>query len=59
MDTYAFVARLKSIRLLMALSVKFNLAIKQIDVIGAIWNGNLNEQIYKERLELLKKYLES
>uniref|UniRef100_W8B6G9 Retrovirus-related Pol polyprotein from transposon TNT 1-94 n=1 Tax=Ceratitis capitata TaxID=7213 RepID=W8B6G9_CERCA len=45
-DTYAPVARLESIRLLLALSTHFNLTIWQFDVVSAYLNGTLSEKVF-------------
>lgn len=45
-DTYAPVARLQTIRLILAVSVKMNLAIHHLDVRTAFLHGYLNETVY-------------
>ncbi|GJW59596.1 zinc finger, CCHC-type containing protein [Tanacetum coccineum] len=50
-DTYAFVARISTIRLLLALTAIHDLVIHQIDVKTAFLNGNLNEEIYMKQPE--------
>ncbi|XP_072066951.1 uncharacterized protein [Arachis hypogaea] len=50
-DTYAPVARMTSIRALIALASIHKLHIHQIDVKTAFLNGDLNEEIYVEQLE--------
>ena len=58
METFAPVARLDSIKLLMALSAKFDMTIEQIDVTSAYLNGSLEEEVYMEKPELLQECLE-
>ena len=50
-DTYAPVARITSIRLLMALASIYDLYIHQMDVKTAFLNGDLDEEIYMEQPE--------
>lgn len=50
-ETFSPVARLSSIRLLMAFAVKLNLEIDHLDVETAFLNGNLDEEIYMEQPE--------
>ncbi|GJT03258.1 zinc finger, CCHC-type containing protein [Tanacetum coccineum] len=45
-DTYAPVARITIIRLLLALTAIHNLVIHQMDVKTAFWNGDLDEEVY-------------
>ena len=45
-DTYAPVARITTIRLLIALAAIHNLVIHQIDVKTVFLNGELDEKIY-------------
>nr|KAJ0213786.1 hypothetical protein LSAT_V11C400202190 [Lactuca sativa] len=45
-DTYAPVARISTIRLLLALAVIHNLVIHQMDVKAAFLNGEFDEEIY-------------
>lgn len=47
-DTFAPVARLDSIRLLLALAVKLNMMVEQLDVTSAYLNGTLKEDIYMD-----------
>nr|KAJ0197644.1 hypothetical protein LSAT_V11C700377180 [Lactuca sativa] len=48
-DTYAPVARISTIRLLLALAVIHNLVIHQMDVKTAFLNGDLDEEIYMKQ----------
>ena len=50
-DTYAPVARISSIRVLLALASVYNLFVHQMDVKTAFLNGNLDEEIYMEQPE--------
>nr|GEY34946.1 zinc finger, CCHC-type [Tanacetum cinerariifolium] len=50
-DTYAPVARISTIRLLLALAAIQDLVIHQIDVITAFLNGDLDEEIYMKQPE--------
>lgn len=50
-DTYAPVARISSIRVLIALASIHNLIIHQMDVKTAFLNGDLNEELYMEQPE--------
>lgn len=46
--TFAPVARLESIRLLIAISCELNLTIWQFDVVTAYLNGNLEERVFMD-----------
>ena len=48
-DTYSLVARITSIRMLIAIAALYNLEIHQIDVKTAFLNGDLDEEIYMEQ----------
>lgn len=48
-ETFAPVVRYSSIRFLLALSVKFNLHVHQLDAVTAFLNGDLQEEIYMEQ----------
>nr|KAJ0215013.1 hypothetical protein LSAT_V11C300117110 [Lactuca sativa] len=48
-DTYALVARISTIRLLLALAALHNLVIHQMDVKTAFLNGDLDEEIYMKQ----------
>nr|GEV33599.1 zinc finger, CCHC-type [Tanacetum cinerariifolium] len=50
-DTYAPVARITTIRLLLALVATHNLVIHQIDVKTTILNGDLDEEVYMKQSE--------
>nr|KAJ0221579.1 hypothetical protein LSAT_V11C200099630 [Lactuca sativa] len=50
-DTYAPVARISTIRLLLALATIHNLVIHQMDVKNAFLNGDLDEEIYMKQPE--------
>ncbi|KAK4385753.1 Retrovirus-related Pol polyprotein from transposon TNT 1-94 [Sesamum angolense] len=50
-DTYFSVARLTTIRVLMALTSVYNLSIHQMDVKTAVLYGELNEEIYMDQPE--------
>ena len=50
-DTYAPVARISTIRVLVALASMHNLVIHQMDVKTAFLNGELQEEIYMEQPE--------
>lgn len=50
-DTYAPVARISSIRTLIALSSIYKLHIHQMDVKTAFLNGDMNEEVYMEQPE--------
>lgn len=47
-ETYAQVARQRSIRVLIAIAVKLKLHLHQLDVVTAYLNGNLEESLYME-----------
>ena len=49
-DTYSPVTRIKSIQVLIAIAVLYNLKIHQIDVKTTFLNGDLNEKISMELL---------
>nr|KAJ0214613.1 hypothetical protein LSAT_V11C400207050 [Lactuca sativa] len=50
-DTYALVAKISNIRLLLALATIHNLVIHQMDVKTAFLNGDLEEEIYMKQPE--------
>ena len=50
-DTYALIARIASIRVLLALASIFNLYVHQMDVKTAFLDGDLDEEVYIEQPE--------
>ena len=50
-DTYAPVARITSIRVLIALASIYKLVVHQMDVKTAFLNWNLDEEVYMDQLE--------
>ncbi|GJU17383.1 zinc finger, CCHC-type containing protein [Tanacetum coccineum] len=50
-DTYAPVARISTIRLLIALAATYNLVIYQMDVKTTFLNGDLEEEVYMKKPE--------
>ena len=50
-DTYAHVARIASICVLIALASIYNLYVHQMDVKAVFLNGDLDEEVYMEQLE--------
>nr|GEW60295.1 hypothetical protein [Tanacetum cinerariifolium] len=50
-DTYAPVARITTIRLLLALEAIYNLVIHQMDVKTAFLNGDLDKEVHMKKLE--------
>lgn len=57
-ESYAPVTRLSSIRLLLALAVKHDLKIRQLDITTAYLNRSIEENIYMELPKLLKESLQ-
>ena len=57
-ETFAPVARLGSLRLMMAISIRYKVVIHQIDVVTAYSNGFLNEKVYMKRPEMLEEVLQ-
>lgn len=57
-DTFAPVARLRSFRLLVALSVKYGLSITQLDVTTAYLNSEIDTVIYMSKPPLLDEMLQ-
>jgi hypothetical protein len=49
-DTYALVARITSIRVLVTLESIYKLVVYQIDVKITFLNGNLDEEVYMDQL---------
>lgn len=56
-ETFAPVARLSSLRLLIALAVKFDLKVTQLDIETAYLNAKMDTVVYMEQPDLLKKML--
>ena len=50
-ETFAPVAKFVSIRIILSLAAKYNLAVHQMDVITAFLNGAINEEIYMKQPE--------
>ena len=50
-DTYAPMARITSIRVLLTLTSIYKLIVHQMDVKTTFLNGDLNEEVYMEQLE--------
>jgi hypothetical protein len=57
-DTFAPVARLSSLRLLVALAAEYNLKISQLDVTSAYLNGKIDTEVFMEKPALLKEMLQ-
>ena len=49
-DTYALVARITSIRVLVALESIYKLVVHQMDAKITFLNGNLDEEVYMDQL---------
>ena len=56
-DTFAPVARLKSIRLITSLASRHDMKIKQFDVTTAYLNGNLEEKLFMQPPKCLREIL--
>ena len=56
-ETFAPVARISSIRMLMALSAEWNLTVHQMDVVTAYLNGEVEEELFMEIPEQLEESL--
>ena len=56
-ETFAPVARISSIRMLMALSAEWNLTVHQMDVVTAYLNGEIEEELFMEIPEQLEESL--
>jgi len=48
-ETYASVARLEAIRILLAYACAYNIKLYQMDVKSAFLNGYINEEVYAEQ----------
>jgi len=57
-QTYAPVARQDTLRLLLALEVRYELKIWQFDIVTAYLNGVLEDEIYMKMPEMLNEMLE-
>ena len=53
-ETYASVARLEAIRILLAYACAHNIKLYQMDVKSAFLNGYINELVYVEQPPVLK-----
>lgn len=56
-DTFAPVARLSSLRTLVALSAQFGMTISQLDITSAYLHGDMDVDVYMEPPELLEAML--
>ena len=56
-ETFAPVARISSIRMLMALSAEWNLTVHQMDVVTAYLNDEVEEELFVEISEQLEESL--
>jgi hypothetical protein len=57
-DTFAPVARLSSLRLLVALAARYDLKISQLDVTSAYLNGKIDTEVFMEKPALLQEMLQ-
>lgn len=57
-DTFAPVARLESLRLVMALAAEYNLKVHQLDIVTAYLNGKLDEEVLMKPPEMIVRMLE-
>jgi len=57
-ESFAPVARLESVRLIMAMAAELSMSIEQIDITSAYLNGSLLEDTYMEKPDLLEECLE-
>lgn len=57
-ETFVPVARLSSVRLLMALAVQYDFKVRQLDITTAYLNGKVEEELYMEKPELLIEFLQ-
>lgn len=57
-ETFAPVARLNSIRLLMSLAAQHKMTIRQFDITTAYLNGLIEEELFMETPHFLKEALE-
>lgn len=56
-DTFAPVARLSSLRMLVAISARMNMSISQLDITSAYLHGEINDEVYMEAPQLLEDML--
>ena len=56
-ETFAPVARLESVRLMMALAVELQIEIQQLDVTSAYLHGKIEEELYMKPPEMLEESL--
>lgn len=56
-QTFASVARMESVRLMLALAAELKMKIRQFDVVTAYLNGNLEENVFMEVPEMLCEML--
>lgn len=57
-DTFVPVARLESLRLMLAIAAELKITIYQLDVVTAFLNGFLEEKVYMDVPEMLEEMLE-
>lgn len=57
-QTFAPVARMESIRLMLALAAELGMKIRQFNVVTAYLNGNLEEDVFMEIPEMLPEMFE-
>lgn len=57
-QTFAPVARMESIRLMLALAAEFGMKVRQFDVVTAYLNGILEEKVFMEVPEMLSEMLD-
>uniref|UniRef100_UPI0030C737C7 reverse transcriptase domain-containing protein n=1 Tax=Bradyrhizobium sp. TM233 TaxID=2599801 RepID=UPI0030C737C7 len=53
-ETFAPVARLEAIRLLISFSINHNIVLHQMDVKSAFLNGYISEEVYVHQPQVLK-----
>ena len=54
-DTYAPVAKLASLRVILAIAAAEDLELEQMDVVAALWAEKLDTEIYMEQAEGFKQ----
>lgn len=57
-NTFAPVARLSSVRLLMVLAIQLDLKVRQLDITTAYLNGEIEEKLYMKSPKLLAEFLQ-